>query len=419
MSNIVDIYDISYEGAGVGRIDGQVVFVPKALKNEKVAVEITKQNANFLVGKLERVIVASERRIEPNCKYFAECGGCDFQQCDYLLEQEIKVNILKKELSKVGYDGEITLVPSERRFGYRNKIKLEIKDGKLGYFKAKSREFLEIGSCAIATQKINDCFDKIESFIEKNNFSGLKSVYIKQVGSSIGICFLFEKKCRFSPKKVKNLDFFEGKLVFFAFGDVLESNSTKIFKVYGSGKLTKSFNGIQIGVDISAFNQINDEIEGKLYEYIVQQCVGKRVINAYSGQGLLTYEIAKKAKFVYGIEYQISAHESAERLSALSEEYKIENICGRVEQCLGGVLLRDKIDCIVLDPAREGCDKKVLDEILKSKIESVIYVSCNFSTLVRDLKVLCVDYAVETVKIFDMFACCAGFETVAIIKRKV
>ena len=80
------------------------------------------------------------------------------------------------------------------------------------------------------------------------------------------------------------------------------------------------------------------------------------------------------------------------------------------------ILLRDYTDLIVLDPAREGCDEKVLDAISSSKIESVIYVSCNFSTLVRDLKKLTKNYAIESVKIFDMFPCTANMETVVILK---
>ncbi len=416
--NVVDIYDISYEGAGVGRINNQIVFVPKTLKNEKVRVKIVKRHSSFLIGKIDGIIKQSEKRIDAKCQHFSVCGGCDFQHCDSDEEKKIKIGILKKELSKAGYVGDVDFVEAERRFGYRNKIKLEVRDGKLGFFKAKTRDFFEVERCEIASEKINQILPVLKKFVAENKLTGLSSVYLKQVEEKVAICFLFPKNFEKTMKNVKNLGVFDGFSVFFAFGDVLESNSTKVFHIFGDGKLIKKFGEIEIAIDVSSFNQINDEIAEKLYEFVEKFCENKRVVNAYSGQGFLTYLIAQRAKFVYGIEYQKASHQAAERLCAMCDGYKTENICGKVEDCLKTVLLKDRIDVIVLDPAREGCDKRVLDAIVAGGLDSVIYVSCNFATLVRDLKVLGEFYDVEMVKIFNMFPCCVNMETVAVLKRK-
>lgn len=413
MKHEVEIFDISYEGAGVGKLDGKVVFVPKCLKSEKVEIEIVKENSKFIQGRLSRVVLPSEKRVEPFCPYFSVCGGCDFQHCDYETEKEIKLEILKEELKKVGFCGDITFEESKDRFFYRNKIKFEVKENSLGYFKPKSHEFFAVKKCPIASQKINQTIPLIEEFLKGNDFKFLKNVYIKQFGETVGICFLFEK----SVKNVKKIEIFDNFLVFFAFGEILESNSTKIVKVFGNKNFSKNVLNLKVESDISAFNQVNDDVAEKLYDYILKNTADKRVVNAYSGQGLLTALIAKKAKFVYGIEFQKSAHDAAEKLCNQFSEHKIENICGKVEDVLPQILLRDYTDLIVLDPAREGCDEKVLDAISSSKIESVIYVSCNFSTLVRDLKKLTKNYAIESVKIFDMFPCTANMETVVILKR--
>ena len=418
MSEIVDIYDISYEGAGVGRIDNQIVFVPKTLKNEKVRVKVTKRLSSFLLGEVDEIISASEKRIEPKCRHFDVCGGCDFQHCDAEEERKIKVDIIKKELSKAGYVGEIEFEESASRFGYRNKLKLVYEQGKLGFFKPKSREVFEVERCEIASELMNEVLPDVKEFIEQNRLVGLSSVYFKQVGESLAICFLFPKNFEKVLKNIQNLDIFDGFSVFFAFGDVLESNSTKIFNVLGDSKLVSQIGDLQVAVDVSSFNQVNDDVAEKLYQYIEDRCVGKRVVNAYSGQGLLTYRIARHAKFVYGVEYQISAHESAERLCSFCDGYKTENICGKVEDCLNSILLKDRIDLIVLDPAKEGCDKRVLESIIRGKLDQVIYVSCNFATLVRDLKILGDFYDIENIKIFNMFPCCVNMETVAILKRK-
>ena len=143
------------------------------------------------------------------------------------------------------------------------------------------------------------------------------------------------------------------------------------------------------------------------------------MINAYAGQGALSVMMAKIAKFVYGIEVQQSAHRQAEKLKDCIEEYKIENICGKVEDKISSILQRDFIDLIVLDPSRSGCERSVLKEILKNNIETIVYVSCNFSTLVRDLTELKKNYNIDCVKIFDMFSCTANLETVVVLSKKV
>ena len=129
---IVDIFDISYEGAGVGKDSGKVIFVPKTLPGDQVEVEIVKDTTGFSIGRACEIVKPSDDRIEPKCPHFDVCGGCAFQHCDYEHEAKIKQKILAKELGKIGYDGDINFVKSDKRFGYRNKIKLEVEDGNLG-----------------------------------------------------------------------------------------------------------------------------------------------------------------------------------------------------------------------------------------------------------------------------------------------
>lgn len=196
----------------------------------------------------------------------------------------------------------------------------------------------------------------------------------------------------------------------------MESNKTKVFCVQGEEKLIKKYDEYDFEIDISAFNQINDDVAEKMYAYVLQNAERMRVVNAYSGQGLLTALLSKYVKFVYGIEYQYSAHKAAEKLT--EQLSNVENICGRVEEKISQVLLRDRIDMIILDPAREGCAKVVLDQICLKNINKLMYISCNFSTLVRDLAILKDFYDIEKIKIFDMFPNTANMETVVLLQRK-
>ncbi len=416
MKEKVEIFDVTYEGSGVGKVNGKVIFVPKTLPDEVVLVEITKNSSSFLLGKAVEIEKRSKQRIEAECPHFEECGGCAFLHCDYEYEKSLKLDMLKKELAKVEFFGEIGFEKSGNRFAYRNKIKLEVRDGKLGYFKQKSRQFFEVKACPIADEKLLEALPKIESFLRENNFKQLQSVYVKKIEADVAICFLFDKNAQKVLKNVKNLQLLEGFSVFFAFGEVLESNETQLFWLSGKKKFCKTYAGFEAETDVSAFNQINDEMAKKLYDFVLQHTQQKRVVNAYSGQGVLTRLIAEKAKFVYGIEWQKSAHQ---RAAALMENLNnVHNVCGKVEEELPSIFLRDFIDVVVLDPAREGCKGKVLDLLLDCGVKTVVYVSCNFSTLTRDLKFLCTKFCIEKVVIFDMFPCTCKLETVAVLRAK-
>ncbi len=202
--DIVDIFDVSYEGAGVGKLDGQIVFVPKTLPGERVEVEIEKRTSKFLTAVAKNIIVPSPQRIKPACPHFDVCGGCDFQHCKEEYERALKRQILQKELKKVGFDGDVQFHPSNNRLHYRNKIKFEVCGDKLGYFKAKSHNFFEVDQCPIADEKISAAFLKIKEFVAENHFESLKNVYIKIVDETTYVCFLFEKN---APKMQKNVKF--------------------------------------------------------------------------------------------------------------------------------------------------------------------------------------------------------------------
>ena len=404
----VKIEDISYEGSGVGRVDGKVVFVPKTLVGEEVEAVLTKETSSFAVGELVNIVRASESRIDSECPYFAMCGGCDFQHCSYQEEEFIKKELVKEEFSKIENVENLDFVASEDRFWYRNKIKLEVDNGKVGYYKNKSHNFFEIECCPIATKEINAVLPTVKEFIGENNFRNLKNVYIKQVENKLAVCMLFLKNSKKYQKNIKKL----------AYGDVLEDNKTEIFCVYGENDLKEKISNSCIEIEVGAFNQINSKIADKMYSEVLSAVENKRVINAYSGQGALTYLIAQKAKFVYGIEYQKSAHLAAEKLKLLISGYKMENVCGKVEENIAQILLRDKIDVVVLDPARRGCQKEVLEAILSSEIDEIIYISCKYSTQVRDIKMLKEKYNINKIKIFDMFPNTANVENVVFLKKK-
>ena len=401
----IKILDISYNGSGVGKEkSGKTIFVPKVDVGEEAEVEVLKTNKTFDEGKVLTLLNTSSHRIKPKCPYFENCGGCDFQHLTYEREKEIKLKIIKREFEKIGVKENIEFVDSKKRFNYRNKITLKHQNGKLGFNEASSHNFVEISFCPLADERINKAIGEVLEFLKTKHFSFLKSVSFLLSESDVLITFLFTKR----EKLVLN-EALKAYSVFLAVGEVLEK--ARITKVFGKECFYKVC-GVSFPLFPTSFLQVNTLVSEKLYQFVQHNVRDTRVVNAYSGQGVLSVILAEKNEFVFGIEYQKSSHEIAEKIKTKN----MINFCGKVEDVLPK--LTDKVEAIVLDPARAGCKKEVLEAISKSSIAKIVYISCNFATLMRDLSFLLKDFKIENATIFDMFPQTANLETCVILTKK-
>lgn len=401
----IKILDISYNGSGVGKEEsGKTIFVPKVDVGEEAEVEVLKTNKTFDEGKVLTLLNTSSNRVKPKCPYFEKCGGCDFQHLTYEREKEIKIKIIKREFEKIGVKENIEFVDSEKRFNYRNKITLKHQNGKLGFNEASSHNFVEISFCPLADERINNSIGDVLEFLKTKHFSFLKSVSFLLSESDVLITFLFTQR----EKLVLN-EVLKAYSVFFAVGEVLEK--ARITKVFGKECFYKVC-GVSFPLFPTSFLQVNTLVSEKLYQFVQHNVCDTRVVNAYSGQGVLSVILAEKNEFVFGIEYQKSSHEIAEKIKTKN----MINFCGKVENVLPK--LTNKVDAIVLDPARAGCKKEVLEAISKSSIAKIVYISCNFATLMRDLSLLLKDFKTEKISIFDMFPLTANLETCVILTKK-
>ena len=177
---------------------------------------------------------------------------------------------------------------------------------------------------------------------------------------------------------------------------------------YNACGLNLEFNGDQ-------FRQVNNEVAIALYDKVKSEVNSENVVNAYSGAGLLSALLAQKAGLVYGIELNKSAHLSAEKLKLKNNIKNLTNICGYAEKELPKYV--KKCSCLVVDPPRAGCDKKLINCILANPPEKIIYISCNPATLVRDLKLLKNTYEISKCELFDMFPKTANVETLIVLNK--
>ncbi len=438
---IVEIIDLSSDGYGVAKVDGEIVFVPNAITNEKVKIKIINTKTKFAIAKVLEYYTQSEFRTIPKCKYFGKCGGCDLQHIKYEKQLEFKTNQVKNCFNKYA---NINLqvdncVASSNIFNYRNKIAIPVveENGEtiIGLYKVGSHNVVEIEDCVIQKPFVSKLLKIIKSYINKNNLKGynevsksgdIKHIVARYLQNKLLVTVVTTKKT------LPNLNELYKDLVneFKEVGLNLNINnlnnnvilSDKYVHINGIKELNITEFGTNFNVNANSFYQVNDEVKNKIYERVCNLCKNAEVvIDAYSGAGLLTSIISKHCKKVYGIEIVESATKNANELMKINNIKNVENINGDCAKVVPKLVktLNAKNLTVVLDPPRKGCDEKVLKAIMESGIDKIVYISCNPSTLARDVKFLTKDndYSVTSVTPYDMFPQTKHVETLAVINK--
>ena len=396
MENIeLEIIDYGYNGEGVSKKNGKVFFLPKTIVGEKVEAEIVKANSKFSFCRLLKIVDASSKRKLPPCPYYHICGGCNFQHISYDAELEIKKAILQREISKVRENVRIEVVKNKAEYAYRNKVRFKVKDRKVGFYEEKSNKFIEIKNCLLISIEMNAYIEKINEFLSVSKYK-FDEVIIHSFEGEMLLDFLTSQNAELGELK----NFFSCRVM---------------LNHRGENIITESL-GLRYEFSGDSFRQVNDYIAEKIYNEVLEKVDGKVVLNAFSGAGVLSAMIAKKAQRVYGIELNQNAHNCAESLKFINNIDNLTNICGYAEVEIERIT--DNLDYVIVDPPRAGCAKEFLVCVLSKEIPSLIYISCNPATLVRDLKILLHKYDIEDVKIYDMFSRTANMEVVIHLKLK-
>lgn len=430
----VKIDRFGINGEGIAKLDdGKLVFIEGALPDEEVEINIAKNTKNYCYGVVENVLKASKDRVNPRCKYFNVCGGCDLQHINKNAQLEIKKKFVKdtiKKIAKIDIDDVKIVYGTE--WGYRNKMVFPIgsKNNRayIGMFQKNSNNVVPIEKCLIAKDQINYIISLLKDYIE-NNFVGydfvnnkgdIKYLVIRESDGGVLITLVVSEK--FNLEKLNNI--LCKHLKSYGISQIISNNSKdilggKYYHIYGNKQLTLNEKSIIYKLDNRGFMQVNDEIKGLLYENVLENLkVEDNVIDAFSGAGLLTAIISQKCKNVIGIEINASACQSARDLI---ERNRITNV-KYYEGDVKNILCKNNFNgfnTIVLDPPRSGCDKVILEHILlNADIQKIIYVSCNPSTLARDLNVLKEKFKICDITLFEMFPNTKHVETLVVLERK-
>lgn len=454
---------IGSNGEGICKDDGIIVFIPFALVGEKVKYKILKVTSKLAYGKVIDVIEPSPHRVKPKCPVFSKCGGCQLQHVEYSKQLKIKEDNIRdcfKKIANLDVDVENT-VSGEKPFRYRNKIQLPVRfDGnstQIGFYAENSHRVIPISDCIINPEWTADLISCFNDFIKENAIRGysdfdgkgvIREITAREVRGNLIITVVVNEKL---TNENKLIDILKQRLnlEFSLFINVNKKKTNVIYGdefrlIYGKQEYSAEMLGIKHKMGVRSFMQVNTDVCEKLYSKVKElACISNDtvVIDAYSGAGLMTALLSKEAKQGYGIEIIPEAVDIANQLAIENGlQEKIKNINGKCEDIMPDIIKRNlnnnEKSTIVLDPPRKGCDNAVLQAVIESNADRVIYVSCNPSTLARDVGLICGSlvfcengikkqdefiprYNINSVIPFDMFSQTKHIETVVCLTKSI
>ncbi len=447
---IFDIISQGYEGEGIAKIDNKYpIFIEGALKGEKVKVRIVKVNKNFAYGKLMEVLEASEERVNPPCAIYKRCGGCKLQHASYKAQLDFKWDRVKDCVSKIGkLDPSIVKYPlgMENPWRYRNKVQLPIGlingEVKIGFFAPRSHDIIDMESCLIQDEIGDKVVKLTREWIEKFNIRPynvdgeydekgiVRHIMIRRGFTTNEVMVVLVTNGEKLPHKEEFVDLMVKNIP--GIKSIIQNINSKKTNVilglesktlWGEDTISDYIGDFRFNISPLSFFQVNptqtEVLYGKALEY-ANLTGNEEVFDAYCGTGTITLFLSQKAKKVYGVEIIPQAIDNA---WINAKENKVENVeffVGESEVVIPDLINKGvKADVVVVDPPRKGCDKKLLDAITNIDAKKIVYVSCDPSTLGRDLKVLEENgYKTLEVQPVDMFPNTAHIENVALLIKK-
>ncbi|WP_434659580.1 23S rRNA (uracil(1939)-C(5))-methyltransferase RlmD [Paenibacillus polymyxa] len=471
---VIDIIGMNHDGEGVGRVEGFTLFVPGALPGEKVRVKVLKTKKQYGYAKLLDIAQASPDRIAAPCAIYDQCGGCQLQHMSYEAQLGWKRQHVVDVLERIGKLS-VTTESSERTaevladsadgnadhmsrvqgvvvhptlgmsepWRYRNKAQLPIgvtEGGLVGGFYARgSHRIVDMNTCLIQDERNDEVVARVKeigrmlgisAYNEETGRGLLRHVVVKTAFRTGEMMLVLVTNGRDIPHADAWIGSIREHIPHVA--SICQNVNTKRTNVifgdetrvlWGRDVIYDYIGNVQFAISARSFYQVNPVQTEVLYSKTVEYAglTGKEtVIDAYCGIGTISLFLAQHADQVYGVEIVKEAIDDARSNALLNEMRNVKFEVGASEDVIPAWKEQGiTADVIVVDPPRKGCDPRLLDTILEMKPERVVYVSCNPSTLARDLRIL-EDGGYKTVEVqpVDMFPHTVHVESVALLVRK-
>ena len=419
-------------GEGIAYIKGKPVFIDGAIPGEMVEFSVAEEKEKYEIGKLENVIQPSNLRHSRPCQV-QECQGCSLMHVNYKGQCKMKEAILKQTLAKyAGYTKKIApIIKNERVLGYRNSCKLPVKMVdqviRIGMYQNRSNQFVPLPRCIVHQKNLEIVRQEIESLMNQFHLkeydsktkTGIRTLVLKEFEEKVQVIFVtgdMDLEESFI-QEVSQLD---------TVGSVWQSIKTdsgidifgKTMRHLAKDKDMKiHLHQYTLNLLPRSFYQLNTRQAVVLYDYVqslVRPC--RFIVEAYSGIGAMSLMVSSKAKRVLGIEVIEDAVINANQNARNNHLEHVSFVCYDAANAF--LKVRDKVDCLIVDPPRSGLDSSMRQAILKKRPSQLIYISCNPSTLAKDLKELKQVYHIVSVQPFDMFSQTQHVETVCLLEKK-
>ena len=395
MQVLIDKFDDF--GQGITFVDDVITFVPNTIPGDIVDIKIVKKKKKYNVGKVINYIKLSKDRIDYKCPYFNKCGGCVLQSISYDATINFKLNKVINLFNKYNLDIKPEIVKNPSDYNYRNKIKLMVIDGKIGYFETNSHTLVEINECIIASKAINKIIPLLK------NFNIINGNIVIRCNLNDEILIIIES----NDKLNIDIDVLKEKIKLVG---IVVNNKT----IYGDNFLIECINDIYYKISYDSFFQINPYVASKLFN-IVKENIDKTdiVLDLFCGVGTLSLNTALNANEVIGVEIVPNAVLNAIYNAKINKINNTKFILNDAQDAVGKI--NKKFDKIIIDPPRSGLTKKTIDTILTIMPKKIIYVSCDPNTLIRDILLLKDKYFIEKSYILDMFSYSYHVECICIL----
>ena len=441
---ILDIKRLGINGEGIGYYNRLAIFIPNAIPGEGHNIKITEVKPNMAFAKSLEIKTKSEYRVGPKCVYYDKCGGCNTMHIDYNKMLDFKRDILVEALNK--YSGlntksfEIKKTIGLNEFNYRNRsqLPLRVEDDKLkvAMIKENSNIFITIDECIIQNKLLNELNNSICKLIEKNKISIYsykeKKGIIRYITIRVNknnealvdlVCYQYEDLKNLAEEIMK-LNGVKG--VYQSLNTVFTQGASivggDLIHLAGDKYIIETLGNIKYMLYPDTFFQLNTLVAEEMMKTVLKSLklsFKERVLDAYSGVGAIGLYIAHNAKEVIGIENNKSSVLAANENAKLNNIKNAKFLQGNAEELLPKMIKDgETFDAVVVDPPRTGLNDKFIKALLDSNVKRIIYVSCNPSTLAKNLSVLKEKYNVNSITPFDMFPNTALVESVCCLSLK-
>ncbi|MCR5260964.1 MAG: 23S rRNA (uracil(1939)-C(5))-methyltransferase RlmD [Candidatus Gastranaerophilales bacterium] len=444
----VNIEKLIYGGQALARLDDYPVFIDGGCPEDTVIVDVIKRNKTYGIGKIKEIVKPSDKRVKPFCPLHKVCGGCGVQHIDYAEQLKQKQLIVEETLEKI-YGKKLNVMPvkaPENNKNYRYKVQYPVSQTKVserilaGYYKKGTHEIVNIKYCPVQPQILDEITEfirtkaaelKISGYNEKKHSGMLRHIIYRMSKFNGEILIILVLNSDMADKKVKKLAEELGKINKVS-GVAANFNTAKTNVIQGKkyqtlfGKdfITEKIGEIIYKISAGSFFQVNPDSAEIIFntakEMIMKNTKNPVILDAYSGVSSFGLQMKDIAKEVICVEESKSSTDDAAenvKINHVDNVTVINDDAAKVFEQF--VREEKKFDVILLDPPRKGCSEQALDYAAKLSKEIIVYVSCNPSSLARDLKYLGKKgFTAENVQPVDMFCHTPHIENVVLIRKQ-